>query len=246
MGKIVAIGGGMIRDLETLKIDKEVVRLTNKNNPKALFIPTASNDAEKYCKVFQKVYGDKLNCKTDILYLIKKSLTKTEIRNKILESDLIYVGGGNTKKMINIWKELKVNKFLEEALKKDIVLSGLSAGSICWFEYGHSDSLSFSEGENWEYIKVNGLGFIDAFHCPHYNEDDRAGNFFEMIDENNEIGIAIENNCAIEFIDNTYRVISSKGNTKAYKIYKQNEEIICETIKKEGNFKDINEIVTLS
>ena len=239
MGKIVAIGGGEIKDLETLRIDKEVVKLTGKSTPKALFIPTASNDAEGYWETFKKVYGNKLGCETDVLYLIKENLTEEEIKYKIFESDLIYVGGGNTKKMLKTWKKVKVDKFLEEALKNETVLAGLSAGSICWFKYGHSDSLSFSGKDDWDYIKIDGLGFIDAFHCPHYDEDNRAEDFSEMVRKSNEIGIAIENNCAIEFIDDTYKVISSEENANAYKIYEQNGEVICETIEEEKEFKDI-------
>lgn len=242
VGKIVAIGGGELRDLETLSIDKEIVKWTGKNNPKALFIPTASNDAEGYWETFQEVYGHKLNCRTDVLCLVRDNLSEKEIAQKILEADLIYVGGGNTQKMIHIWKENKVDKLLEEAFNRGIVLSGLSAGSICWFKYGHSDALSFSEDHDWKYIKVDGLGFLDAFHCPHYNEDNREQNFPKMIEKFGEIGIAIENNCAIEFIEEKYRVISSEKNAKAYKIYRQNDNVEVKEIVKDAHFRNINEL----
>jgi len=88
--KIVAIGGGEIRDSETLAIDKEIIRLTQKKHPKLLFIPTASSDSEDYYNDVDKYFGKKLGCKTNVLYLLKEAPSPKEIRNKILSSDIIY------------------------------------------------------------------------------------------------------------------------------------------------------------
>lgn len=244
MGIIVAIGGGEIKDLETFEIDKVIVGLTGKKNPKALFIPTASGDAEGYWDVFHEIYSNKLGCKTDVLYLINETPDDKEIKEKILNSDLIYVGGGNTLKMMEIWKENNVDKYLKEACDKDIVLSGLSAGSICWFKYGHSDSQAFSENEEWSYIKVDGLGFINAFHCPHFNEDIREEDFKNMLkDYKNIKGIALENKSAIIFINDKYRIISSTDKANAYKIFNKDGQIVSEVIKKDTKFKNIDELL---
>ena len=140
MGKIVAIGGGELKDLDTLSIDREIVSLTGKKHPTALFIPTASGDAEGYWKTFQGIYGGMLGCKPEVLYLIKENPVKREIEEKILGADLIYVGGGNTMKMLKAWRKKGVDKLLKKAYGQGIVLSGLSAGAICWFAYGCSDS----------------------------------------------------------------------------------------------------------
>ncbi len=122
MGKIVIIGGGEIGNYETLLFDKRNVELTGKKHPKTLFIPTASGEPEGYIKRFNKVYGKRLGCKTDVLYLLKAKPTKKELRQKILSSDLIYVGGGNTFKMIKRWRFLGVDKILRKAYKRGIVL----------------------------------------------------------------------------------------------------------------------------
>ena len=106
MCKLVAIGGGEIVRGETLAIDKEIVSLTGKNRPRALFIPTASSDSREYWQVFQNVYGTELGCETDVLYLLGVSPTKRELEQKILSADLIYVGGGNTLKMMRRWRRL--------------------------------------------------------------------------------------------------------------------------------------------
>ena len=108
MGKIVAIGGGDLRTLETLAIDKEVVLLSGKVRPRALFIPTASSDSHEYWEAFDSAYGNNLGCKTDVLYLLGARPDKEELEEKVLESDIIYVGGGNTLKMMRRWRLLQV------------------------------------------------------------------------------------------------------------------------------------------
>jgi dipeptidase E len=242
MGTIIAIGGGEIRDFETLEIDEHIVKSTGIENPKALFIPTASGDALAYVDTFNKVYGKKLGCKTDSLLLILDNLKDKDIENKILSSDLIYVGGGNTEMMIKVWKEKKVDKYLRNAFENNIVLSGLSAGSICWFRYGHSDSNSFeNEDNNWEFSKVEGLGFINAIHCPHYNEEGRQS-FDTMMLTSDEVGIALENNTAIEFKDNKYKIIKSDVSVNAYKLFKLSNGSISKDILDNKDFCDIFEL----
>jgi len=104
MKKLIAIGGGEIGrpgyPVETTKIDKEIIKLTNKPNPKLLFIPTASSDSELYFETVKKHFGKKLNCKIDVLCLLKEKLTLKQIKTKILTSDIVYVGGGNTALML--------------------------------------------------------------------------------------------------------------------------------------------------
>lgn len=244
MRKLVVIGGGEIGNFETLPFDKRNVELTKKKNPKALFIPTASGEPNGYIKKFQKVYGKKLGCKTDVLYLLNEKPTKKELRKKILSSDLIYVGGGNTLKMMKRWRFLGVDKILKEAYKRGIVLSGISAGGICWFESGHSDSRSFNNPENWDYINVHGLGIIKGIHCPHFNGQTkkikRRKNFTNFMKKYSSVGIAIDNNCAIEFIDDQFKVLTSKRDRKAYKVFKKNKKIIIEEIPKKKNYLPIS------
>ena len=93
-----------------------------------MFIPTASDDSQGYIDVFNNIYGDKLGCITDTLLLINKDASDKDIKNKILSSDIIYVGGGNTSKMLDIWRKHKVDEYLGQAFEKGAILSGLSAG----------------------------------------------------------------------------------------------------------------------
>jgi dipeptidase E len=158
---IVAIGGGLIRTRGTAAIDREIIRLSGKKNPKLLFIPTASSDSGVYWKRVQKYFGNFLKCKTDVLFLIKDQPTKEKIKRKILSAAIIYVGGGNTLFMMRVWRRLGVDKVLKAAYEKGTVLCGVSAGSICWFDSGHSDSMSFYNPRKWKYINVRGTGLIE-------------------------------------------------------------------------------------
>ena len=185
--------------------------------------------------------GTYLKCKTDVLFLIKGQPSRARIRQKIESADIIYVGGGNTLMMMRLWRRLGVDKLLRFAYANGTILCGISAGSICWFDSGHSDSMSFYNPGKWEYINVKGLGFIKGVHCPHFNGRTggirRRNDFLNMVRKIGGMGIAIENNCAIEFIDGRfYRVINSKKNVRAYRVYKNGVKVVIEQIPREQQF----------
>jgi dipeptidase E len=250
--KIVAIGGGEIGrpkenggfyPVETKAIDKEIIKLSGKKKPLLLFIPTASSDSEGYSKVVEKHFS-KFSCKVKALNLIKEKLSKKEIEKKVLSADIIYVGGGNTLKMMMIWRRLGVDKILEKAMKKGIVLSGLSAGAICWFSYGNSDSRKFTSSSS-KLIKVKGLGFVDALCCPHYDvEKARQKDLKRMTKSTNKIiSIALENCTALEVIGDKYRIIKSKKSAKAYKIYWKKNKYYNEIITTSNEFLPLKDLL---
>lgn len=239
---IVAIGGGDIATRGTAAIDREIIRLAHRRNPKqhprVLFLPTASSDSAEYRERFSEYFDKFLKCKTDVLLLVKQPPPAREIERRILAADIVYVGGGNTLFMMRLWRRLGVDQVLKAAYEDGIVLSGISAGAICWFDSGHSDSMSFYNPHRWSYINVKGLGLIHGVHCPHYNGMTRAvprrKDFREMIRRIGGTGIALENNCAMEFIDGRfYRVITSKDSARAYRVYKTGGEVVAEQIRKE-------------
>ena len=247
MNKIVTIGGGEIGrpgyPAETTKIDKELIRLTGKKSPTVLFIPTASSDSEGYYETVKKHFGKRLGCKTDVLWLLKEKLSRKSIDEKIMLADIVYVGGGNTQKMLRVWKQNGVDKILKKAWEQGIVLSGISAGSICWFRGGTSDSRRFNNPKA-DLIKVTGLGFIPALHSPHYDvEKDRRPGLKKVMQKTSGVAIAIDNCCAIEFIDDTYRVISSKPQAKAYKTYWETGKYYEEVLPKTLDFMPLSDLL---
>ncbi|MDD9953469.1 MAG: peptidase E [Candidatus Woesearchaeota archaeon] len=225
--KIVAIGGASVKD--SLHIDKEIVALSKKKAPKFLFIPTASSDSELYWNVIGKRYK-RLGCRIDVLFLLKESPTKKEMREKILGADIIYVGGGNTLKMMRRWRFLGVDKLLKKAGKNGAVLCGSSAGAICWFEYGHSDSMSYYNEKKWQYICVKGLGFLKGVHCPHYDSETlgvkRKNSFKNMMKKRSDVGIAIDECCAVFYNGKKRRVIRAKKGVNAYEVTKEKGKIV--------------------
>lgn len=213
---IVAIGGGEISNNETYEIDKFIVKSAKKENPNFLFIPTASRDAEPYIETINKLY-ESLGCTTDTLYLSNVEVNRKELNDKIDNADIIYVGGGNTDYMMEVWREYNVDKALIRAYKNGKVMSGLSAGSICWFIAGHSDSEFIEDKENPKAKWVKGLGIIPFLHCPHYDEPEREG-FDEFYSGQITDAIAIENQVAIVWDDFEMKVIKSNPLKNAYYI----------------------------
>lgn len=246
--KIIAIGGGEIgkpgTQIETEEIDKETMRLSGKKHPKLLFIPTASKDSQGYIDVVRKYFGDRLGCEVDSLLLKREKYSKEEIKNRILGSDIIYVGGGNTLQMMKSWRKLGVDKLLKQAYEKGVILTGVSAGSICWFEYGQSDSWKTKENPNANYIKVTGLRIIPGLHAPHFTrEQERISDLRKIMKRTSGVAVALEDCCALEIIDNKYRILTSKPEAKAYRCYWKAGEYHSEEIPKLREFVDLSELL---
>ena len=243
MGRIVAIGGGDIAARETLAIDREVVALTGAARPRALFIPTASGDSRDYWHAFDDVYGRELGCETDVLYLLGVNPTAEELEERILGSDLVYVGGGNTLKMMRRWRRLGVDRVLEEAYGRGVVLSGLSAGCICWFSWGHSDSMASYHPDDWSYIRVRGMGLLDALACPHFDSATkgvpRRADFEAMMGKHRDVGIGIDDCCAIEVVDDTYRVITSRPGAGAYRLVRRGRDLSVTRVEQQVEYQPI-------
>lgn len=220
-GKIVCIGGGeiprnkngIILPYETEEIDKEIVKLSEKPNPKLLFVGTASSHSEEYFNVIKDIYT-KLGCIVSNLDIINNKFDEETLESIVFGTDIVYVGGGNTRFMLEKWRECGLDKILKKAYEKNIVLSGLSAGSYCWFKYN--------------YDMIEGLGLIDAINCVHYNLKDKESKnkFYKVIKDKNMIGYAIDNCVALEFIDDTIKIIKSNKKMSAYKVEYLNGEII--------------------
>ena len=218
--KLVCIGGGeiprnkngIILPYETKEIDEEIVRLSNKEHPNFLFISIASSHPEVYFEAIKNVY-EKLGCVVSHLD-INKPLK--EIENDILSTDIIYVGGGDTKYLVTQLKERGIDKALIKAYNSGIVCSGLSAGSYCWFKCN--------------YDLIEGMNIINAINCVHYDQKDEIARnkLYDVVKENNAIGYAIENQVALEFIDGEVKVIKSNDNKNAYKITFADGQIVEE------------------
>ena len=158
---IVAIGGGGFgRSLGPLLIEKYIISLVKKKSPKICFIPTASGDNNLYKLNFYRAFST-LNCKTSHIDFFSRT---EDLKRKVFDQDILFVGGGNTKSMLAIWKEWNFDEILINAYKNGIVMSGVSAGAICWFSKGITDSFA----DKLELIDC--LGILDGVACPHFDE----------------------------------------------------------------------------
>lgn len=226
MGKLVCIGGGEIPRIkngiklpyETREIDEEIVRISNKENPKFLFIGTASTNSYNYFLVIKEIF-ENLGCIVSNLDLLQDELNMEEIENSILNTDIIYVGGGNTRFMLEKWRELGVDKLLIEAYNKGIVCSGLSAGSYCWFKTN--------------YDLIEGIGIINAVNCVHYEQKDEQARkkLYDVVKKTGLDGIALENCVALEVIDGKMKIVKSDNNRNAYRLIYKNGKIIEKIMK---------------
>ncbi|MEI8103680.1 MAG: Type 1 glutamine amidotransferase-like domain-containing protein [Candidatus Moraniibacteriota bacterium] len=245
MKTIIAIGGGELKDLDTLSTDRAIVKLADKKHPKVLFIPTASNDAVGYWETFQNVYGKKLGCETDVLYLVKEKLSKKEIEQKIFSTDIVYVGGGNTLRMLRIWRNLGVDKMLRQAYEKGIILSGLSAGAICWFRYGSSDSRRFMQnGKQQEIlIRITGLGLVPLTLSPHHIREKnlRESGMKAIMKRTPGIALALDDNSAIVIRGNQYEVLKSKKDVGIQKVSYNKGKVEWKPLKVSGSLVELLE-----
>ena len=202
---------------ETREIDEEIVRLSNKKNPNLLFIGTASSHSEEYFSVIKKIFED-LGCTVSNLDLLGKDIDIETVKEDIFRTDIIYVGGGNTKFMLEKWRELGVDKILQQAYEKGIVCSGLSAGSYCWFRYN--------------YDLLEGIGVINAINCVHYEQKGKAARekFYQVIQQKQLDGIALDNCVALEIVDGQCKIIKSNKDKNAYRITYQDGKWIEEIL----------------
>ena len=159
---IIAIGGGGFGGSPGQGIiEQYILNQTRKKRPKICFIPTATGDNEAYKVNFYSTFT-KLNCEPTHLDFFKRT---PDLKKLILNQNIIFVGGGNTKSMLAVWKEWKLDRILKEAYRNGIVMSGVSAGAICWFQNGITDSWA-SE------LKIMPcLNFVRGTCCPHYDEE---------------------------------------------------------------------------
>ena len=221
--KIISIGGGGFTHQLDESLDQFVIDQSKKSKNKIGFLATASNDDENKINSFYKRYQ---NTQSELSHF---NLTSTQdgFSKWILDKDIIYIGGGNTDFMLGIWKKNKLEKIFKDAYEKGIILSGVSAGAVCWFDWILSDSVG--PGFN----PLRGINFISGSCTPHSSNIERIDQF-ELDIKNNKLpqGIAIDDGVAVVFIDGKpTEVYSSRKNHTAYFLDKNKKINLEEYIK---------------
>jgi dipeptidase E len=248
MRKIVAIGGGATGRFkptsETTLIDREIVMLAGKRKPRFLFVPTASAGCDEYCTAIYKQFSRKLGCTVDILLLVNTDPAPAAVMKRILWADIIYVGEGNTLRMLKVWRDYGVDDAIRAAMRQGTVLCGASAGSIAWFRWGNSDSLKSANQQN-RLIRVKGLGLIPGLVCPHYDtEKHRRPSLKQMMKTTPGVGIALDECCALIVVGDMYRVIFSIKGRKAHRVYWKRGVFNHEEITPSQNFRPLKDLLS--
>lgn len=212
--RIVAYGAGT-----NPKFVNYVAGLTGKPVPRLCFLPTASADSPLGINAWYEQCQD-LNVKPFVQRMFISSYGQQQsFEDVLLSMDAIVVGGGNTLNMLAIWKAQGVDKILRTAWERGIILAGGSAGSLCWFEQGTTDS------RPKEISEIEGLGFIKASNCPHYDSEPTRRPLYQGYIQSKRFmaGYACDDRAAIYFEDNTVKeVVVANEQSNAYYVYEEN------------------------
>ena len=212
MRQIVAIGGGGFgEEPENLALNRYVLSLVENPNPKACFLPIASADNQTYIDGFHACYR-MLGYETSHLSLYWPH--RLDLEDFMMEQDVIYVGGGNTRNLLVLWREWGLDVAIRKAYENGTILAGVSAGANCWFEEFSTDSMG-------PLAPWRGLGWLKGSYCPHYDgEADRRPSLKRML-ENGEIGpgLACEDWTAAHYVDEKlHKCISSKSGSRVFEV----------------------------
>jgi len=212
--QIIALGGGgFMMEPENPLLDQYILSSTGVARPKICFVGTASGDSSICIDWFYKAFGAMSSVPTHLsLY---KPPTQ-DLRSFLLEQDAVYVGGGSTRNLLALWKEWELGQILEEALHAGIVLAGISAGSICWFEQGLSDSI-----KTGELHPLKCLGFLPGSNCPHYDGEAERRPVYQRLIAGGDIsdGFAADDGAALHFIDGVFaKAVSSRQRARVYRV----------------------------
>ncbi len=213
MKQIIAMGGGgFSMEPDNLLLDRYILEQSSAERPRVCFLGTASGDSPGYIDRFYEAFRT-LPCEPSHLSLFK--LPEGSLQDYLLEQDVIYVGGGNTRSMLALWQEWGIDGLLREAYERGAILAGLSAGAICWFEEGVTDSVTGQLGA------IRALGLLPGSHCPHYDGEAERRPGYHALLRSGEIGtgIAADDGVALHYRDGELqRIVSSRPNAAAYRV----------------------------
>ena len=220
MRQIIAIGGGGFgRVIKDLKIENYIKSQCKSDSPKICFIPTATGDDNQYIENFYKAF-DSIGCKTSHIDFFKRTINLVE---HIKKQDIIFVGGGNTKSMLAVWKDWGLDVLLEEAYKNGVIMCGVSAGAICWFNKGITDSWAD------DLAIMDCLGFVDGVCCPHYDEEPARRPYVKAKLDRADFDecIGVEGNAALHIInEESYKSVNFGVNKNSYRVSLKDNHVI--------------------
>jgi dipeptidase E len=213
---IVGLGGGGDTPEQTRLLHDYVLELVGKERPKLMWVPTAiAEDAAGFEGFFDRFGG-----RCELTNLRTFPWPPENLRELVLDQDAICVSGGNTANMLAIWRVHGIDRFLRDAWENGTVLWGASAGMICWFDAGVTDSF----GPQLEGMDC--LGFLAGSACPHYDgEERRRPRFRALVDSGFPEGIAADDGVALHYVGTELaEIVTCRRGATAYRVTRDGEE----------------------
>jgi len=209
--QIVAMGGGGSDEDEAARLITFLLGLTGKERPRVGFVPTASAENPELLVSLYAAFSGRADCSHIPFF----PWPPEDLRERALSQDVLFVGGGNTANMLAVWRVHGFDAILREAWEQGTVLSGGSAGMICWFEAGVTDSF----GPQLEGMR-DGLGFLPGSACPHYDGEERRRPVYqELVADGFPPGIAADDAVALHYVGTELReVVTTRDGAGAYRV----------------------------
>ena len=219
MRQVIAIGGGGFgRTQASNLIEQYILDQATKNTPNICFIPTATGDLDPYVVNFYTVFS-RLDCHPTHISFFKRTM---DLEAHIAKQDIVFVGGGNTKSMLAVWRDWGLDLILKNAYDRGVIMSGVSAGAICWFEQGLTDSWAD------ELKMMPCMNFIPGNCAPHYDEEPERRPATKKLLESDIIKsmYGIEGGAALHFIDeNPEYAVRFADRKNAYRVSLQEAQV---------------------
>jgi len=218
---VVALGGGgFLTEPDNPRLDNYVLSLGRRNPPKVCYVPTASGDSVHNIAQFYDTFTVE-RCLPSHLRLFSRKVQ--DLRTFVLGQDIVYVGGGATTYMLAIWRLAGLEGILREAWEQGVILSGISAGALCWFDAGLTDTF----GRPLQPLR-DGLGFLPGSFCPHYDgEKDRRPAFHAAVSGGTiPPGIAADDGVAVVYRGaEIAEIVSSRPAARAWRVERTAEGV---------------------
>ncbi|HZT17350.1 MAG TPA: peptidase E [Gaiellaceae bacterium] len=222
MRQIVGLGGGGDNEEQTARLDEYALSCTGKQRPRILYLPTALADSPHTAGEVLRFY-ERFRGRAELSHLLTFPWPPENVRDLVLEQDAIYVSGGNTANLLALWRVHGIDALLREAWERGVVLFGASAGMICWFEAGVTDSF----GPQLEGLR-DGLGLLPGSACPHYDgEERRRPRYRELVRDGFPPGIAADDGVALRFVGTELEeAVTCRPGAAAYRVTADDEQAI--------------------
>jgi dipeptidase E len=216
-GHILAMGGGDLLDPGS-KLEDLLLELSGKPRPRVVLLPTAAADSGEQIALFLDSFRTR-ECEPDVVTLFGMPERPDE---RVAAADVVYVNGGNTANALAIWRVHGIDEALHEVWRKGGVLGGWSAGGMCWFDDGLTDSF----GPHLEQLG-DGLGILVGSFCPHFDVESRRRSLFRqlILDGTLPPGFAADDDAALVFKGTELReVVAQRAGALGYDVSPAGEE----------------------